>query len=132
MAKRNQYKYNAKMHKLPLSTNVIGLLLLSVAGVLGYCVFDAQCNTLGNEIRRKEVEKRNLENEYLREEARWNASKTPAKLEEALIAHGLVMQYPKEEQLVRMDRKGRPVQGQLSIAKFHRNPQGTDPIAKHK
>lgn len=108
---------------------LVALIIFLVSGILVYWALDARCSQLGNDIRRKEIEKRNLENDFVREEARWNANKVPAKLNEALIAHGLVMTYPKGDQLVRMNHVGKPIPGQLSLAKFYRQHQNGGSVA---
>ena len=130
--KRNQFRRNAKTHVLPCSMPIVLVITLTISGLLSYWGLDARCDQLGNDIRRKEIEKRNLENDFVREEARWNANKTPGKLDEALIAHGLVMTYPKEDQLVRMNRIGKPIEGQLSLAKFYRQPKNSGSVARSK
>lgn len=130
--KRNQFRRNAKTHVLPCSMPIVVLIIFIISGVLSYWGLDARCNQLGNDIRKKEIEKRNLEKDFVREEARWNANKVPAKLDEALISHGLAMSYPKGDQLVRMDHAGKPIPGQLSLAKFYRQPQNGGSVARAK
>jgi hypothetical protein len=58
-----------------------------------------------------------LEDERVRESARWEEMKTPEKLESALNRHGLAMRYPKAAQIVRMKPNGQPFPGQISLAK---------------
>ena len=130
--KRNQFRRNAKTHVLPCSMPIVLVITLTISGLLSYWGLDARCDQLGNDIRRKEIEKRNLENDFVREEARWNANKTPGKLDEALIAHGLVMTYPKEDQLVRMNRIGKPNEGQLSLSQLYRQPNNSGSVARSK
>ena len=131
-AKRNRYKKNARMSFLPCSYTVVGIIVLSVTFLLVYWHLNTKCGALGDDLRQKELELRSLQDEYLREEARWNANKTPEKLEAALLAHGLVMEHPKADQLVRMDASGKPLPNQLSIAKFLRNPSGNGNVARNK
>lgn len=52
-----------------------------------------------------------------RELATWASMKTPQKIEEALLRHGLKMPLPRHDQNVFMNRDGRPRAGQLSVAK---------------
>jgi hypothetical protein len=71
-----------------------------------------------------------LENERVREEARWNAKKTPEKLERAMLQHGLDMNYPTATQVVRMDAAtGAPVPGQLSVIAFRRSRNAGERVA---
>lgn len=130
--RRNHHKHNARMYSYSYSIPVVGLIVVVVTILLGYWGLDSKCSALGEDIKQREKELRSLDDEYLREEARWNANKTPEKLEAALIAHGLNMVYPKADQLVRMDQRGKPVEGQLSIAKFNRNPSPVGNVAKNK
>jgi hypothetical protein len=37
-----------------------------------------------------------------------------------MLQHGRAMSYPTAEQVVRMDQGGRPLPGQLSLARFQR------------
>lgn len=61
-----------------------------------------------------------LEEERVRESARWDEMKTPEKIESALLRHGLAMRYPKPDQIVRMKADGRPYPGQLSVERAKR------------
>ena len=131
--KRNRYKKNARMSFLPCSYTVVGIIILTATIALVYWHLNTKCAALGDDIRRKEHELQSLKDEFLREEARWNANKTPEKLDAALLAHGLVMRHPKADQLVRMDgHGGKPLPNQLSIAKFMRNPPKNGNVARNK
>ena len=77
----------------------------------------SSCQQLLKSIGEKERVLVKLEEERVRESARWEEMKTPEKLESALLHHGLAMRYPKPDQVVRMKANGRPYPGQLSVAK---------------
>jgi hypothetical protein len=83
-------------------------------------VVDSKCVQLGQEIRKQEVKYAALENERVREAARWDEKKTPEKLERAMLQHGLAMAYARPDQVVRMDAAGRPLPGQVSLLKHQR------------
>jgi hypothetical protein len=98
----------------------VGVIVTVVTVALVYWFVDSKCALLGQEIRKHEQKYASLENERVREAARWDEKKTPEKLERAMLQHGLAMGYPRPDQVVRMDANGRPVPGQLSLAKFQR------------
>ena len=62
-----------------------------------------------------------LEDERMRESARWDAMKTADNIDRALLRFGLSMRYAKAEQIVRMDAAGRPKPGQLAVARARKN-----------
>lgn len=128
--RRNHYRRNAKMGGFPCSASMPGFIVLVVLVALAYWGLDAKCNALGDDIKRKEQEMQRLEDEFVREEARWNANKTPEKLDAALLSHGLSMGYPRADQIVRMTDGGVPAEGQVSLAKFERNPPSSGNVAR--
>ena len=129
-AKRNKYVRRSKFSPIPGLFFATALTLIGVTGCLFFWALDTKCNVLGEDIRCKEMQQRALNEQLIREEIQWNASKTPEKLDEALTAHGLQMRYPKADQLVRMTPGGTPVRGQLSMVKFERTPHAAGRFAK--
>lgn len=126
---RRNHKRQVRAKVLPPS--VAGIMVLSVSMVLCYWFMDSKCGQLGQEIRKHEQKFSALENERVREEARWNGKKTPEKLEQALLQHGVAMAYPTAEQVVRMDAAtGSPAPGQLSVVRFQRNRNAGERVAK--
>ena len=77
----------------------------------------SSCQQLLKSIGEKERQLAKLEEERVRESARWEEMKTPERLESALLRHGLAMRYPRPDQVVRMKANGKPYPGQLSVAK---------------
>ena len=126
---RRNRKRHVSVQAFPPS--IAGLALLMVVLTLGYWFIDSRCNQLGQEIRKHEQKFSSLENERVREEARWNAKKTPEKLEQAMLQHGLEMNYPTAAQVVRMDTKnGQPIPGQIALAKFHHAQNAGERVAR--
>jgi len=125
--KRNR-KRRQEVRVLPRWLASISVLVVSL--VLACWFIDSKSAMLGQEIRKHEQKFIALENERVREEARWNEKKTPEKLEQAMLQHGLVMNYPTPEQVVRMDGGGVPLAGQLSVTRFQRNRGSSEPVAK--
>lgn len=119
-----------QVHAKVLPPSVAGIAVLIVSMVLCYWFMDAKCAQLGQEIRKHEQKVASLEDERVREEARWSEKKTPEKLEQAMLQHGIAMSYPTSDQVVRMDAFGQPVAGQLSLVRFQRNQNASERVAK--
>ena len=119
-----------QVHVKVLPPSVAGVIVLVVSMVLSYWFMDSKCAQLGQEIRKKEQELALLADECVREEARWNENKTPEKLEQAMLQHGIAMDYPTADQVVRMDARGEPVAGQLSLARFQKAQSVSERVAK--
>ena len=97
----------------------------AVVLMLGVMVFvnflaSSTCQHMMTSIGEKERQLAKLEEERVRESARWEEMKTPEKIESALLRHGLAMRYPKPDQVVRMKADGRPYPGQLSVERAKR------------
>lgn len=107
-----------------------GIIVLLVTLVLGYWFMDSKCAMLDQEMRKHEQKYAALENERVREESRWNEKKTPEKLEQAMLQHGIAMSYPTPEQVVRMDGSGVPLASQLSVVRFQRSRNASERVAK--
>ena len=58
-----------------------------------------------------------LDDARMRESTRWEEMKTPERVEEALLKHGLAMKLPRADQTVRLRPNGQPLAGQLSVSK---------------
>ena len=125
--KRNR-RIRREVRVLPRWVAGIGVSIVTLG--LGCWFVDSKSAMLGQEIRKHEQKYAALENERVREESRWNEKKTPEKLEQAMLQHGLVMNYPTPDQVVRMDGGGVPVPGQLSVTRFQRNRGPSEPVAK--
>lgn len=127
MRKNRKRHVNAKA----LSPAVVGMSVLIVSLTLTYCCLDSKCNQLGQEIRKHEQRFESLEDERVREESRWNDNRTPEKLNQAMLRHGLQMDYPAPDQMVRLDVAGEPLPGQIAVAKFRKERASAERVA-HK
>ncbi len=125
---RRNRKRQVRVKVLPPS--VAGMIVLVVSLILSYWFMDSKCAQLGQEIRKHEQKLAALEDERVREEARWSEKKTPEKLEQAMLQHGIAMTYPTADQVVRMDSTGSPVAGQLSLVRFQRSQIASERVAK--
>ncbi|MDD2454783.1 MAG: hypothetical protein PHG96_02130 [Kiritimatiellae bacterium] len=126
MRKNRRRHVNAKV----LSPAVVGMSVLIVSLTLTYCCLDSKCNQLGQEIRKHEQCFESLEDERVREEARWNDKRTPEKLAQAMLRHGLEMDYPAPEQMVRIGVEGEPLPGQIALAKFRKERSSAERVAQ--
>ncbi len=126
--RRNRKRQQMRVKFLPVPA--AGVIVLAVSVALSYWFMDSKSAQLGQEIRKCEQKYTALENERVREEARWNEKKTPEKLERAMLQHGLLMTYPTADQVVRMDMNGRPIPGQLSLVRFQRMRNAGERVAK--
>jgi len=124
---RRNRKRQARVKFLPIPA--AGIIVLTASVALSYLFMDSKSAQLGQEIRKYEQKFSSLENERVREEARWNEKKTPEKLERAMLQHGILMTYPTPDQVVRMDGNGRPIPGQLSLVRFQRNRSAGERMA---
>ncbi len=94
---------------------VIFMLLLMV--IVNHLA-SSSCTQLQKSIGNKKAELAKLENERLRENADWMKMITAENLNATLLKHGMKMQPPSPTtQIIRMGRNGRPVPGQVSLAK---------------
>jgi hypothetical protein len=123
---RKNRKVSKKMSVVAGRSVQIGAVgIMLVAMVILNILASSSCDHLNGEIRRKERMIEKLDADLCRESTRWEAMKTPEKLEAALLRHGLAMYYHKDSQIVRMKSDGRPYPGQLSVARANQRRQET-------
>jgi len=115
---RKNRKRSVKMSVWATNTmHFAAVIVMLFVMVIINLLASSSCDQLMKSIGEKERALDRLEEERVRESARWEEMKTPEKLESALLRHGLAMRYPKPDQVVRMKANGRPYPGQLSVAK---------------
>ncbi len=106
-----------------MATGTMGVAALIVTGVIMTMIYfsaDSRCGSITKEIGRCEKRLAALDAELARVNVRWEEMKTPERLEVQLKRFGVEMTRPREDQLVRMDESGRPVPGQLAVARAMR------------
>jgi len=121
-----------KNRKIPKKMSVVANTTLRIGAVI--VVFfvmvilnvlsSSSCSQLVNEKGEKERLLRKLDAALARETSRWDAMKTPDRVEAALIRHGLAMKLPRADQNVYMNRDGQPRHGQLSVARAKQRAAG--------
>ena len=98
----------------------VGFVALVVTGfiMLGlYALLNIRCSAIAQEIGQCEKQLVLLGQEAVREAARWNRLTTPDMLTEKLVRFGLEMNVTRADQVVRMNRDGRPQPGQIAVAR---------------
>lgn len=104
MKKKQKTKSSKAEVRIPFP-NMLAMVLVCVAtSGLSYIWLCARCDTLGNEIKQLERQRRTLRMRAINEQDRWSNMLAPANLERALKYHHLAMTLPGERQIVRVRR----------------------------
>jgi len=104
MKKKQKKKSRKAEVRIPFP-NVLAMVLVCVAASgLSYVWLCAQCNTLGDEIKRLESVRQKASQQAVTEQSRWENMQAPANFARALKHHGLAMTLPGERQIVRVRR----------------------------
>ena len=115
--KRNR-KIPKKMSVVATNTMRFGaIIVFFFVMVILNLLSSTSCTQLQNANGALEREIAKLDDARTREATRWEGMKTPDKVEEALLRHGLAMKMPRADQMVRLMANGMPRPGQLSVAK---------------
>ncbi|MDI6775108.1 MAG: hypothetical protein QME60_06910 [Verrucomicrobiota bacterium] len=108
-----------------------GLLAVIAAMALWYLWLGCRCEALGKELKRLEDEKAELTKRCLNEEYKWARMKSPESIDRALARHGIVMIWPRSEQIVRLTKADLEFWGPEGIAKHSRAPRRSAELAMH-
>lgn len=115
---RRNRKVPKTMSVVATNTMRFGLVIISFfAMVIINLLSRSSCRQLQNANGKLDQEIRKLEEARVREATRWESLKTPDKVEEALLRHGLSMKTPRADQTVVLMADGKPRPEQLSIAR---------------
>lgn len=90
---------------------VVTLILTVLVMLMVYWALDQDCATAFRAIANADRELKSLEDEYGRESANWAKMTTPERLNERLVRFGIEMRMQGQDQIVRMDGRGRPLPG---------------------
>jgi len=114
---RKNRKVSKRMSRISMHTMHVGavMLMLFVMVILNLLA-SSSCDQLMKRIDEKEKVLRLREADLDNAMSRWDLMKSSDNLDRALIKFGLSMRIPQENQIVRMDAKGRPKAGQTSVA----------------
>ena len=114
-----------KNRKIPKKMSVVATNTMRFGAIIVFFVVMVILNLLSSssctqllkvkgELEREIVK---LDDARMRESTRWEQMKTPERVEEALLRHGLAMKLPRADQTVRLSPNGQPLAGQLSVSK---------------
>ena len=126
-------KRNRKKKHSIFKAGSMGIVVLIVSGFImfmAYWSLDSRCTSIQREIGKAERRYEALESECTQEQAHWDTMKTPEKLSEKLMRFGLEMKYARQDQIVRMNADGRPVSGQISVARARQRAKTTAVVMK--
>lgn len=116
MRRRNR-KVNKHTSFKVNTAGVVALLVTGFAMVMCYCVLGMRCTSIAQELQQAEKEYKQLTKEGERVAARWTELMAVKQLEEKLTRFGLEMNLPRADQIVRLNASGRPLAGQIAVAR---------------
>ncbi|MBO7686844.1 MAG: hypothetical protein J6V72_10700 [Kiritimatiellae bacterium] len=116
MRRRNK-KVNRHSRFTVNTAGVVALLMTGFAMVMCYCVLGMRCTSIAQELQQAEKEYKQLTKENERVAARWTELMAVDRLQEKLVRFGLEMNIPRADQMVRLNASGRPLPGQIAVAR---------------
>ncbi len=116
MRRRNK-KVNRHSRFTVNTAGVVALLMTGFAMVMCYCVLGMRCTSIAQELQQAEKEYKQLTKESERVAARWTELMAVDRLQEKLVRFGLEMNIPRADQMVRLNASGRPLPGQIAVAR---------------
>ena len=116
MRRRNK-KVNRHSRFTVNTAGVVALLMTGFAMVMCYCVLGMRCTSIAQELQQVEKEYKQLTKESERVAARWTELMAVDRLDEKLARFGLEMIIQRQDQVVRLDASGRPLGGQIAVAR---------------
>jgi len=112
------------------SMGVVTLILVAFFSAIVYWTVDSRCKTLIREIGKSEKKLASLEADFQRETMLWEEMKTPDRLNEALVRFGIEMKTAEPDQTIHMGANGKPLPGQLSVARARNRKSKTETVAQ--
>lgn len=79
-----------------------GIFVVLVAVGLGYVGLGCRCQSLGQELKKLEVAREELNKAYQQELYKWTSLKAPPNLARELAKYGIKMTWPSSRQVVRL------------------------------
>jgi hypothetical protein len=121
---RKNKKISKRMSRLTVNMMHLGAIMLTffVMVVLNLMA-SSSCSQLTKIIADKEKQLADSKVELSKNIVRWDSVKSSVNLERALVVRGMSMNYPKSNQIVRMDERGRVIPSQNSVAVLRRKKQ---------
>lgn len=100
-------------HSMHVGAVIMMLFVMVIVNLLA----SSSCDQLLKSIGEKERQLLKLEDEHVRESARWEGMLTAKNIERALSVRGMSMHTPRAVQIIRMGEDGQPTPGQFSVAR---------------
>lgn len=121
---RKNKKISKRMSRITVNMMHLGAIMLTffVMVVLNLMA-SSSCSQLTKIIADKEKQLADSKVELSKNIVRWDSVKSSVNLERALVVRGMCMNYPKSNQIVRMDERGRVIPSQNSVAVLRRKKQ---------
>lgn len=121
---RKNKKISKRMSRLTVNMMHLGAIMLTffVMVVLNLMA-SSSCSQLTKIIADKDRQLADSKVELSKNIVRWDSVKSSVNLERALVVRGMSMNYPKSNQIVRMDERGRVIPSQNSVAILRRKKQ---------
>lgn len=100
MAPKNKKK-KTNGYLIPVPLVVIPIILVAVFALCDLYL-KAHAEALGREIKALEARRAELREHFKKAESEWSIVRSPASVENALREHGLMMTWPRRDQIVRI------------------------------
>jgi hypothetical protein len=120
MARRNRRR---KVEAAALPVPFVGFIVFVVVCGLVYVWLDCRCSAVGKRLAASEKRKAELTKILLNEEYKWVETRSPANVERALARYGIVMSWPRPNQVVRIRAgagEGRSLENGSAVASYRR------------
>ncbi|MBR0198415.1 MAG: hypothetical protein IJQ34_09830 [Kiritimatiellae bacterium] len=114
------------------TAHAAAIMMAAFVAVIINLLAGSSCSQLMKSIGEKERILGRLEDERMRESARWEEMKIPEKLEIALNKRGLSMNYAKDSQRIRMSSDGKVMPGQVAVARANQRASATGAVAMNR
>lgn len=118
MRKRNRRGRRKNSNMFGTGSSLIFLIVAGVCTVLTYTSISNRCTAQNQRIVQSEAELASLDRECARQSTRWREMVAPERLKRALLRHGLDMDLPGEERIVRVNAAGQPYPNQYSVTRL--------------
>ncbi len=116
MRKRNR-KVNRHSRFTINTAGVVAVLMMGFTMLMSYCILGMRCTSIAQELQEAEKTYKQLSKESERVAARWTELMAVDRLQEKLVRFGLEMNIPRADQVVRLNAAGRPLPGQIAVAR---------------
>lgn len=103
MIRKNKKKGQTK---LPVPIPLVALVLVVSSFALVYVRLQSRTEKLGREIKELEATRESLRDQLVQEQCEWARMQSPSSLDQSLRTHGLAMNWPNRDQIVRVRYDG--------------------------